>query len=69
VAAWLAGIGTAYADAKYGDAFVASGVNGELLLDGIEEEELVDLGVVSRLHRRRIMQDIAKLRAGAQPPP
>jgi hypothetical protein len=62
VAEWLAGIGTAYADAKYGDAFVASGVNGKLLLDGIEEEDLISLGVTSRLHRKRIMQDIAELR-------
>jgi hypothetical protein len=62
VAAWLAGIGTAYADAKYGDAFVASGVNGKLLLDGIQEEtDLIDLGVGNRMHRKRIMQDIAEL--------
>jgi hypothetical protein len=67
VAAWLAGIGKASAYAQYGDAFETSGVNGELLLDGIEEEELIDLGVTSRLHRRRIMQDIAKLRIGARP--
>jgi hypothetical protein len=67
VAAWLAGIGTTSAYAKYGDAFESGGVNGELLLDGIEEEELVDLGVTSRLHRRRIMQDVAKLRAGGRP--
>ena len=62
VVEWLACIGTAYADAKYGDAFVASGVNGKFLLDEIEEEELVDLGVASRLHRRRIMQAIVELR-------
>jgi hypothetical protein len=62
VAAWVAGIGTAYADAKYGDEFVASGVNGKLLLDGIEDEDLVDLGVATRLHRKRIMQDVAELR-------
>jgi hypothetical protein len=66
VAAWLAGIGKAYADAKYGEAFVDSGVNGELLLDGIEEAaDLLDLGVENRMHRKRIMQGIAKLKAGA----
>ena len=67
VVAWLAGIGTASAFVKYGDAFETSGVNGELLLDGIEEEDLVDMGVTSRLHRKRIIQDIAKLRLGARP--
>ena len=62
MAAWLAGIGTAYVDAKYGDAFVASGVNGKLLLDGIQEEtDLIDLGVENRMHRKRIMQGIAEL--------
>jgi hypothetical protein len=67
VVAWLAGIGTASAFVKYGDAFETSGVNGELLLDGIEEEDLMDLGVASRLHRKRIMQDIAKLRIKGRP--
>ena len=67
VVAWLAGIGTASAFVKYGDAFETSGVNGELLLDGIEEEDLIDLGVTSRLHRKRIIQDIAKLRLGTRP--
>jgi hypothetical protein len=52
---------------KYGDAFETSGVNGKLLLDGIEEEDLIDLGVTSRLHRKRIIQDIAKPRLGARP--
>ena len=52
VAAWLANIGTAYADAKYGDAFLASGVNGELLLDGIKEEDLVELGAKKHDARR-----------------
>ena len=63
MAAWLAGIGTAYADARYGDAFIASGVNGTLLLGGIDEDaDLVDLGVENRMHRKRIMQGIAELR-------
>ena len=67
VVAWLAGIGTASAFVKYSDAFETSGVNGKLLLDGIEEEDLIDLGVTSRLHRKRIIQDIAELRAVARP--
>jgi hypothetical protein len=65
VVVWLASIGTAYADAKYSDAFVASGVTGSFLLDDIEEEDLLDLGVNSRLHRKRLMRAVVELRVAA----
>jgi hypothetical protein len=64
VATWLAGIGTAFA--KYGEEFVASGITGAFLLDQVEEGDLLDLSVESKLHRKRIMHSIIeiKLRRG-----
>lgn len=61
VVQWLSGIGSAYA--KYGESFLANGVNGEELLDlEFGEAELKEFGVDSKVHRKRILREARKLR-------
>jgi hypothetical protein len=61
VADWLGNFGAVYA--KYGDAFIKNGINGEELLDdefGIADLE--ELGVTSMMHQKRVMKEIRKLK-------
>eukprot|EP00494_Astrolonche_serrata_P031040 UN31309 len=48
---------------KYKDAFVDNAVDGEMLLDDIDDETLKDdCGVTSKLHRKKFKKLICKLR-------
>jgi hypothetical protein len=61
VAAWLAGIGEAHVD--YSMAFVKNGIDGEELLnEDFGQEELGEMGVASKMHQKRILREIKKLR-------
>jgi acyl transferase domain-containing protein len=61
VAAWLAGIGGAYAN--YTAAFIENGIDGdELLSDDFGADELEEFGVRSKVHQKRILKEIKKLR-------
>ena len=56
VAKWLSTLGKAYEG--YVDAFIASGIDGELLLE-IDDDLLDDLGV-KKIHKRKIMMALEK---------
>jgi hypothetical protein len=61
VAEWLGDIGEAYAE--YGDAFIKNGIDGEELLgDEFGKAELEELGVVSKMHQKRVVKEIQKLK-------
>jgi hypothetical protein len=61
VAEWLGGIGEAYAE--YGDAFIKNGIDGEELLgDDFGKAELEELGVASKMHQKRVLKEIQKLK-------
>jgi hypothetical protein len=61
VAEWLGNIGGAYAE--YGDAFIQNGIDGEELLDGdFGKAELEEFGVESKVHQKRILKEIQKLK-------
>jgi hypothetical protein len=61
VAEWLAGIGNVYA--RYSAGFIGNGIDGVELMDGsLADEELVEFGVASAVHRKRILKEIGKLR-------
>jgi hypothetical protein len=61
VAEWLvSSIGNAYA--KYGATFIDEGINGAELRD-LGNDDLVDLGVGTALHRKRILKEVSKLYA------
>ena len=52
----------------YGAAWAALGIDGALLADPeLDEEDLQELGVAVRLHRRRLLKDVARLRAQGVP--
>jgi hypothetical protein len=60
VGAWLAGIGEAYS--SYSAAFIKNGIDGEeLLSEEFGLEELEEFGVC-RVHQKRIMKEIKKLK-------
>jgi hypothetical protein len=59
VSEWLCSIGTAYA--VYSASFVGNAVNGDVLLDPDFAENLVELGVLSKMHQKRIIKEIVKL--------
>ncbi|KAI6660430.1 hypothetical protein LOD99_14016 [Oopsacas minuta] len=48
---------------KYADRFLEEGVNGELLAE-LEEEEMKELGVMSSLHRKKLLLVAKKLKNG-----
>jgi outer membrane biosynthesis protein TonB len=60
VADWLGNIGEAYAE--YGDAFIKNGIDGEELLGDDFGKELEELGVASKMHQRRVIKEIQKLK-------
>jgi hypothetical protein len=61
VAEWLGDIGEAYAE--YGDAFIKNGIDGEELLgDDFGKAELKELGVASKMHQKRVVKEIQKLK-------
>jgi hypothetical protein len=61
VGAWLAGIGGAYSG--YSVAFIENGIEGgELLSEDFGQEELMEMGVASTMHQRRIVKEIKKLK-------
>jgi serine/threonine protein kinase len=60
VAEWLGNIGKAYAE--YGDAFIENGIDGEELLGDEFGKELEELGVASKMHQRRVIKEIQKLK-------
>jgi GTPase SAR1 family protein len=61
VAEWLGRIGGAYA--KYSEAFIENGIDGEELLSGdFGHDELGELGVASKMHQKRIMKEVQKLK-------
>jgi hypothetical protein len=60
VADWLGNIGEAYAE--YGDAFIKNGIDGEELLGDDFGKELKELGVASKMHQRRVIKEIQKLK-------
>jgi hypothetical protein len=60
VADWLGNIGKAYAE--YGDAFIKNGIDGEELLGVDFGKELEELGVASKMHQRRLIKEIQKLK-------
>jgi hypothetical protein len=60
VADWLGNIGEAYAE--YGNAFIKNGIDGEELLGDEFGKELEELGVASKMHQRRILKEIQKLK-------
>ena len=43
------------------EAFASNGVTGAMILDGITEEDLKEMGVSSNMHRRAIMSQLAAL--------
>ena len=52
----------------YGAAWAALGIDGALLADPeLDEEDLQELGVAVRLHRRRLLKDVARLRTQGVP--
>ena len=59
VSVWLCSIGAAYA--AYSASFVENAVNGDVLLDPDFAENLVELGVLSKMHQNRIIKEIVKL--------
>jgi hypothetical protein len=61
VVEWLGQIGGAYA--KYSESFIENGIDGgELMSDDFGHEELGELGVASKMHQRRIMKEVQKLK-------
>eukprot|EP00935_MAST-01C_sp_MAST-1C-sp1_P000727 g727.t1 len=60
VADWLCEIGAAYA--RYSQAFLENGIDGETLFDAHFAENLEELGVTSNMHRNRITKEIAKIK-------
>jgi hypothetical protein len=65
---WLEGIGEVYGE--YGGEFVRHGITGEELLDAdFGDPELVELGVTSAMHRKRIMKEVRKLKQPQQQAP
>jgi hypothetical protein len=61
VGAWLAGIGGAYSG--YSAAFVENGIDGgELLSEDFGQAELEEMGVASKMHQKRIVKEIKKLK-------
>jgi hypothetical protein len=61
VAEWLGNIGEAYAE--YGNAFIKNGIDGEELLDDdFGNAELEEFGVESKVHQKRILKEIQKLK-------
>jgi class 3 adenylate cyclase/predicted ATPase len=63
IAAWLRGLGLA----QYEPAFRDNDIDGEVL-PRLTAEDLVGLGVTSIGHRRKLLEAIAALRAGAAAP-
>src|SRR5215213_9802498 len=61
IGAWLRGLGLQ----RYEPAFRGNDIDAELL-PGLTAEELRDIGVASVGHRRRLLDAIAALRAGAE---
>jgi hypothetical protein len=61
VGAWLAGIGGAYSG--YSAAFIENGIDGgELLSEDFGLDELMEFGVSSKVHQKRIVREIKKLK-------
>ena len=55
-------------EGAYGAAWAALGIDGALLADPeLDEADLEELGVAVRLHRRRVLKDVARLRAQGVP--
>ena len=61
VADWVGSFGREYA--QYNDNIVDNGINGEALLDEFGEDELDDLKVEKKSHRKRILREAKKLQA------
>jgi serine/threonine protein kinase len=59
VAGWVASFGREYA--QYHDTIVDNGINGEALLDDFGDDELDDLKVDKKSHRKRILREAKKL--------
>jgi hypothetical protein len=60
VVEWLGSIGGVYV--QYGAAFLFEGINGEELLE-ISAAELLEFGVSNQRHQKRILKEVARLRA------
>lgn len=59
VAAWVASFGSEYA--QYGGGIASNGVDGEALLDDFGDDELDDIGVRKKTHRKKIVREARKL--------
>ena len=57
---FIAGLGKALA--QYRTAFVDNGVDGSLFLD-LTSDDLADMGVSSNLHKKKLISEIAKIKA------
>ena len=63
VAAWLRSLGLE----RYAGAFTANDINADVLPE-LTAGDLIELGVTSIGHRRRLLAAIAALHAGSAPP-
>ena len=43
---------------QFSEAFVAFGINGHVLCEGLSEEDLIELGISSRLQRKKVQTEI-----------
>ena len=62
VAGCLANIGEAYE--QYSAAFSKNGIEGRDELLDMEVVDLQEMGVASKMHRNRILKEVAKLKEG-----
>ena len=62
VGTWLGQLGDAYV--QYVDEFAKSSIDGDLLVT-MDADDLQELGVTKRVHRRLIMREIEHLKLGA----
>ena len=46
---------------QYADAFKEAGIDGEMLLE-LTDEELTDLGVANKFHRKKILKKLSHFR-------
>ena len=59
VASWIASFGADFS--QYRAAIESNGINGEALLDDFGDDELDDINVEKKSHRKRILRETNKL--------
>jgi len=61
VAVWISNLFTPPHSQQYADIFKKNGIDGQMLLQDVDQDGLVDLGIAVLIHRKKILRKIREL--------